>query len=297
MTVYADGPTRVLRFSDDRNLRSQEARNQIRDLAARLKQVRPRRCIPIGCLCQKHLASQAGFNGSSPLPAYALLHCMLVPSPTPPRLQVETQLRQVNAQFARLNDTSGAHVLDLYGRTAVVPRTEEPQEQAALQRKASKRMQLSETTRALIRQAHSKLPRDMLGGSLPGSQAASQPGSPPVGGGARGTPSVSFRQPAAATGAAVGQAAVAQAAGSRPGTAQGPGGVLRIPEESDERAQRLLPYRCAFSPAACDAECLLAIVLCFFITAGGALGQHPMALHFLLPHPQPSPSILLAGGW
>lgn len=39
MTVYADGPTRVLRFSDDRNLSSQEARNAIRDLAARLKQV------------------------------------------------------------------------------------------------------------------------------------------------------------------------------------------------------------------------------------------------------------------
>jgi len=62
VTVYADGPTRVLRFSDDRNLRSQEARNQIRDLAARLKQVRPRRCIPIGGLGQKNTASQARFN-------------------------------------------------------------------------------------------------------------------------------------------------------------------------------------------------------------------------------------------
>lgn len=171
-------------------------------------------------------------------------------SPSPSHPQVETQLRQVNAQFARLNDTSGAHVLDLYGRTAVVPRPEEPPEQAALQRKASKRIALSETTRALIRQAHSKLPREMLGGSLPGSQAASQPGSPPVAAGrggpgaaaAFGTPSVSFERGGLGAAGAVGQAA---AAGSRPGTSQGPGGVLRIPEESDERAQRLLPYRWA----------------------------------------------------
>lgn len=179
------------------------------------------------------------------------------PTHQPTLAQVETQLRQVNAQFARLNDTSGAHVLDLYGRTAAMPRADEPQQQAALQRKASKRIPISETTRALIRQAHSKLPREMLGGSLPGSQAASQPSSPPVGGsrgglGAFGTPSVSFdRAIQGARGAAGRPAAAAQPAGSRPGTTQGPGGVLRIPEESDERAQRLLPYRCAHvQPAA-----------------------------------------------
>lgn len=185
----------------------------------------------------------------------------------PLRAQVETQLRQVNAQFARLNGMSGAHMLDLYGRTAVVaPPPAAPA--AALQRKASKRLPLSEATRALIRQAHSKLPRDVLGGSLPGSQAASQPGSPPVGGAAAGallasqpasrTPSASFgaggvlhlggalsRQatvrfdmPQQAGQAAAGGAG--QAGGSRPPAAAGPGGVLHIP---DEREDRLLPYR------------------------------------------------------
>lgn len=39
VTVYADGPTRVLRFSDDRNVSSLEAQDVILDLAARLKQV------------------------------------------------------------------------------------------------------------------------------------------------------------------------------------------------------------------------------------------------------------------
>ena len=39
VTVYADGPTRVLRLSDDKNLSSVEAQNVILDLAARVKQV------------------------------------------------------------------------------------------------------------------------------------------------------------------------------------------------------------------------------------------------------------------
>ena len=39
VTVFADGPTRVLRFSDDKNVSSLEAQNIILDLAARLKQV------------------------------------------------------------------------------------------------------------------------------------------------------------------------------------------------------------------------------------------------------------------
>lgn len=44
VTVYADGPTRVLRFSDDKNVSSLEQQHVILDLAARLKQV----CM---CVC------------------------------------------------------------------------------------------------------------------------------------------------------------------------------------------------------------------------------------------------------
>lgn len=97
---------------------------------------------------------------------------------------METQLRQVNAQFARLNGMSGANVLDLYGRTAaqqLAPAVAAPE----LRRAASKRLPLRETTRALLRQAHSKLPQSSLGSpaggdgagfeSLPGSVAGSLP--------------------------------------------------------------------------------------------------------------------------
>eukprot|EP00887_Chlorella_sp_A99_P007742 scaffold20.g7742.t1 len=97
VTVYADGPTRVLRLSDDKNVSSVEAQHVILDLAARVK-------------------------------------------------QVETQLRDVNAAFARLNGLSGAHALDLYGRTTI----------------------RQETAPALIKHAHTRLP---LG--LSGSGAAS----------------------------------------------------------------------------------------------------------------------------
>jgi hypothetical protein len=47
--VYADGPTRVLRFSDDKNMSSLEAQNVILDLAARLKQVRC--CVQCAVCC------------------------------------------------------------------------------------------------------------------------------------------------------------------------------------------------------------------------------------------------------
>lgn len=196
-----------------------------------------------------------------------------MPSPTPS--QVETALRSVNASFARLNGMSGAHMLDLYGRTAVVAAAAAPRP-SQLSRKPSKRLPLSEATRALIRQAHSKLPREALG-SLPGSAAASQPGSPalPLGlGGASlapsRTPSLSFGQggmlqPSALTGALSRQATVRfdvsadgqpAAGGSGPSRLQPPSrsasalgsrvaaaGVLHIPDEPDERADRLLPYR------------------------------------------------------
>ena len=42
VTVYSDGPTRVLRFSDEPNITSSQAEQSILDLAARLKQVRAR---------------------------------------------------------------------------------------------------------------------------------------------------------------------------------------------------------------------------------------------------------------
>jgi hypothetical protein len=42
VTVYSDGPTRVLRLSDEPNVTSSEAEQSVLDLAARLKQVRCR---------------------------------------------------------------------------------------------------------------------------------------------------------------------------------------------------------------------------------------------------------------
>ena len=40
VTVYSDGPTRVLRFSDEPNISSSQAEQTILDLAARLTQAR-----------------------------------------------------------------------------------------------------------------------------------------------------------------------------------------------------------------------------------------------------------------
>lgn len=189
----------------------------------------------------------------------------LLPATPTQTQQVETQLREVNAHFARLNGMSGAHMLDLYGRTAA-QQAAAPPSAPALARKPSKRLALSESTRALIRQAHSKIPKEALAG-LSGSQAGSQPGSPPVGGVApqlpsapvSRTPSVSqgpggalqlggelSRQPTTVRfdmtgggGSPVARAASALAA--QPG-------VLQIP---DEREDRLLPYRCAALALAC----------------------------------------------
>lgn len=39
VTVYSDGPTRVLRLSDEPNITSKEAEQTVLDLAARLQQV------------------------------------------------------------------------------------------------------------------------------------------------------------------------------------------------------------------------------------------------------------------
>lgn len=195
------------------------------------------------------------------------------------RPQVETQLRQVNAHFARLNGMSGAHVLDLYGRTTA-NRLGPVAAQPAQSRKASKRLPLREATRQLIRQAHSKLPQ----GSSVGGGGTPPPGSPPGnrssadGGSLPPSQTVSFNAsrapssatafgitpPAAAAGelsAAVsrqatvrfdvgpgeGQApavrrissASATSAGGR-GGGRGASGVLHIP---DEREERLQPYR------------------------------------------------------
>jgi hypothetical protein len=214
VSVYADGPTRVLRFSDDKNVSSLEAQNVVLDLAARLR-------------------------------------------------QVEAALRQVNAHFARLNGVGGAHTLDLYGRTTAA-RPAAAAAQPAAARKAGKRLPLREATRELIRQAHSKRPaggdstggpasparRDSLeGGSLPPSAAPSLPASrtPSFTVGARAAQGV-LGLPG---GALSRQATVrfdmgpAQQQGPpgvpRPASAAAaPPGVLRIPEQREER---LLPYR------------------------------------------------------
>lgn len=263
-TVYADGPTRVLRFSDDKNVSSLEAQDVVLDLAARLKQV----CGRVHSRAARgHRSARRGARRQQAACGGASI-CALMLKPHAPRVlprpQVETQLRQVNAQFARLNGMSGAHMLDLYGRTAVqAPAAPPPQ--PALARKASKRLPLSETTRALIRQAHSRLTQV---GSLPGSQAASQPGSPqrlPERSGASGSqgpsrsPSLSLAQPGISRTSTVrfdvppggtathGSLPVPdqQAAGSaRGGSASAAAGVLHIPAERDaDREERLLPYR------------------------------------------------------
>ena len=46
MTVYADGPTRVLRFADERSVAFLESEQSIIDLAARLNQV----CACVTCV-------------------------------------------------------------------------------------------------------------------------------------------------------------------------------------------------------------------------------------------------------
>ena len=210
--VYADGPTRVLRFSDDKNVSSAEAQDAVLDLAARLK-------------------------------------------------QVETQLRDVNARFARLNGLSGAHVLDLYGRTS--ERQEALSARAsALARKPTRNQGMSRSAKALVRQAHSRLllgggsvdggspgPLARLagGGSAGGSVAGSMPASrvPSL------TPSrlsldgrpgaASLADPATAPR----QATVRFDVPSSPGRGAGvaPPGVLHVPPSLDEREERLLPYR------------------------------------------------------
>lgn len=60
--MYADGPTRVLRFSDDKNMSSLEAQNVILDLAARLKQVRC--CVQCAVCCVLYCAMLLGRTAS-----------------------------------------------------------------------------------------------------------------------------------------------------------------------------------------------------------------------------------------
>ena len=49
VTVYADGPTRVLRFADERSVAFLESEQSIIDLAARLNQV----CTGVACVSHK----------------------------------------------------------------------------------------------------------------------------------------------------------------------------------------------------------------------------------------------------
>lgn len=51
VSVYSDGPTRVLRFSDEPNISSSQAEQSILDLAARLKQARILKMIQKLTLC------------------------------------------------------------------------------------------------------------------------------------------------------------------------------------------------------------------------------------------------------
>ena len=194
---------------------------------------------------------------------------LLAAACVPPSLQVETQLRHVNAHFARLNGMSGAHGLDLYGRTAALltaPAAPPP----ALQRKPSKRLPLREETRALLRQAHGKTApsqqqQQQQQGSLPGSpggtssqqlltQLASRtpsitlaPGGVPAGMSRQSTVRFDIPMHEASQGAGGGGAGpqALTGLGMRHSHSYGggaPAGVLQIP---DERQERLEPYRCA----------------------------------------------------
>ena len=178
----------------------------------------------------------------------------------------------MNIQFARLNGMSGAHMLDLYGRTAVqqaAPSAPQPE----LQRKPSKRLPLKEATRVLLRQAHSKLPQGSLGslsGSQPGSPQVAPPGGATAGGapsglgsrpGGDGAAAAAASQPPSRTpsslvpvsrqgtvrfdvppngGEPEGGGEPAQHSASAFAAAAATPRVLHIP---DEREERLLPYR------------------------------------------------------
>lgn len=194
------------------------------------------------------------------------------PRPPVPPAQVETQLRQVNAHFARLNGMSGAHVLDLYGRTAAQQAAPSAPQQA-LSRKPSARLPLRDSTRELIRQAHSKLLSYQPGSpSAAGGVSGSQPGSflpsrapsltfgqgggaPPLGLGSGSMSrhaTVRFDVPGTDAQAPASPKAGGQRLVQRVASASGAGGVLQIP---DEREERLQPYRFVCAPHAL-AACL-----------------------------------------
>ena len=105
-TVYADGPTRVLRFSDDKNVSSSEHQHVVLDLAYRLK-------------------------------------------------QIEYQMRDVNAQFARLGGVQGHHYfsgLDLYGRFKDDVPTEQERRRALITKTLTK-IPVPESTQEFVRLA------------------------------------------------------------------------------------------------------------------------------------------------
>ncbi|KAL6785838.1 hypothetical protein ACKKBG_A00370 [Auxenochlorella protothecoides x Auxenochlorella symbiontica] len=229
VSVYADGPTRVLRFSDEKNTSSLEQYHVILDLTARLK-------------------------------------------------QVETQLREVSASFARLNGMAGAHALDLYGRTTA-DEGAAPARRTDLVRRASKRVPLSSVQQAAVRAAQSRsaavsfsaghrrsleglpdLPRQgSAGGDAGGAVAEEEPvlmemrprGLQGQGGGERGDAGV-VHAPAAP--AAAGARSVRFDVAPAPGDGSSPGadaaspvaGVLRLDPGvagARDREERLRPYR------------------------------------------------------
>lgn len=105
--MYADGPTRVLRFSDEKNVSSVEREHVVLDLAFRLK-------------------------------------------------QVESQLREVNLQFAKLSGMPGGYYtdIDLYGRfPSVQDEEKEEEEYGNATAKPSRKIPLPKATQMLVKQA------------------------------------------------------------------------------------------------------------------------------------------------
>lgn len=200
VTVYADGPTRVLRFSDEKNLSSLEQQHVTLDLAARLR-------------------------------------------------QVEGQLREVSARFARLDGSAGAHTLDLYGRNTL---QREPDAAAAapVARKASRRQQPNQSAQALVRHASLRMPAGQsMGGPVSRGTSAARLGGmeqPQQEGGARQQATVRFDVGASQpSGSGTRSPERRYGSPTRLGRqGEGPSslsGVLQVP--ADPREERMQPYR------------------------------------------------------
>ena len=200
VTVYADGPTRVLRFSDEKNLSSLEQQHVTLDLAARLR-------------------------------------------------QVEGQLREVSARFARLDGSAGAHALDLYGRNTL---QREPDAAAAapVAAKANRRQALNQSAKALVRHASLRMPSGQsMGGLVSRTASAARLGGmqqPQQEGGERQHATVRFdissSQPSGSGARSPERRFGSPTRLGRLGEGPSPSsGVLQVP--ADPREERMQPYR------------------------------------------------------